>query len=241
MGFEKALTQHWWKSLDWQPTDLQTQQFEALYEHVIAGNRQLNLTRLTSPADFWEKHLWDSVAGFRLGNLELSVGDRWLDIGTGAGFPGLVLAIVYPQLQWTLLDSTAKKVCFIEQVVQAMELPNVAAIAERAETVGRMSIHREQYTGVTLRAVAPITVCAEYALPCLREGGWAVLYRGQRDEAELANLEQMLPKLGGSLGTEVSFETPLSCDRRHGVYLRKVGATSEQYPRKVGVPARRPL
>ena len=231
----------WLDTLGWQPSDHQQQIFQTLYERILAGNQRLNLTRITDPEEFWEKHLWDSIRGivpWLLGNRpHLKI----MDIGTGAGFPGLPIAIVIPEAEVTLLDSTGKKVVFLEQLVAELGIKNGVPIVGRVEAIAQKSEHRQVYDWVTLRAVAAASVCAEYSLPLLKIGGTAILYRGQWTEAEGRDLQGAIGQLGGVVESVEAFVTPLSESVRHCVYLRKVKPTPDRFPRPVGVPAQKPL
>lgn len=214
----------WQQTLDWQPDLAQQAKFQQLYHLTLAGNRQFNLTRITDPQEFWEKHLWDSLRGIKpwlgtqppkLDSAELeSEGQepdqlqvlrshatdftppilkfpeqallqagaiehnkivagqakdpaslQVIDIGTGAGFPGLPVAIAHPTWNVTLLDSTRKKITFVESLTAALDIQTVQAVSDRAEQLGRDLQHRRKYDLVLIRAVAAAPVCVEYALP----------------------------------------------------------------------------
>jgi 16S rRNA (guanine527-N7)-methyltransferase len=237
------LEETWLKSLNWTPNEQQITQFQALYERIIEKNQQLNLTRLTEPLEFWEKHLWDSLSGL----INLSVADlkeeilKAIDIGTGAGFPGIPIAIVFPKWQVTLLDSTNKKVTFLTEIKQQMQLQNIQPLTERVENLGQDLLHREQYDLVFIRAVAEASVCAEYTLPLLKKGGKAVLYKGQWTQEETKKLSEVSGQLGGKIDSIYSLITPISQGIRNCIYLKKVNNTPCQYPRPVGVPVQYPL
>ena len=234
----------WQETLNWQPTAQQKQQFQKLYELIIVGNKKLNLTRITTPEDFWEKHLWDSLRGikFILENpINLPKEKKVIDIGTGAGFPGLPVAITLPQYPVTLLDSTRKKISFIETILADLNIKNALTLTNRVEQIGRVFQYREIYDIALLRAVAPTLVCAEYALPLLKIGGIAILYRGNFTTDEQANFPDVVKLLGGKIETIEEFKTPLSDSIRNCIYLRKVGKTPINYPRPVGVPTQKPL
>lgn len=245
----------WQQTLHWQPDSEQLAQFQQLYELVLAGNRQLNLTRITEPHDFWEKHLWDSLRGIRFSldsqkaNLQvggpahplLSPSTSVIDIGTGAGFPGLPVAIAHPTWSMTLLDSTQKKIAFLEATQSQLQLNLVKPLTDRAEQLGHHPQHRQAYDLALVRAVASASACAEYALPLLKLGGIAVLYRGQWSEPEAAALSVALGQLGGRLQWIEDYRTPLTQGVRHCLYLQKIRPTPAQFPRPAGVPARHPL
>lgn len=236
----------WQETLQWQPSDDQQAVFNRLYQQVLEGNRQFNLTRITEPHEFWEKHLWDSLSS--LAPWYESQKPEWLptvkwviDIGTGGGFPGVPIAIAHPQWHITLLDSTRKKIAFLETLCQQLHLSNTAVLAERAENAGRDQTHRAQYDLAMVRAVGPASTCAEYALPLLRKGGFAVLFRGQWSDEEEAFLMGALETLGGELIAICPWETPLTQSIRHCLYIKKVEKTDKDFPRQAGTPAKHPL
>ncbi|MDT9338894.1 16S rRNA (guanine(527)-N(7))-methyltransferase RsmG [Trichodesmium erythraeum 21-75] len=234
----------WQETLNWQPTVEQKQQFQKLYELIILGNKKLNLTRITKPEEFWEKHLWDSLRGIKFileNKIHWSEEKKVIDIGTGAGFPGLLVAIILPQYAVTLLDSTRKKISFIENILTDLNIKNALTITNRVEQIGRLFKYRETYDIGLLRAVASTVVCAEYALPLLKIGGIAILYRGNITTDEQANLPEVVKLLGGKIERIEEFKTPLSNSIRNCIYLRKVGKTPINYPRSVGVPNQKPL
>lgn len=211
------LTHVWEETLGWCPSPEQQQQFEALYQGILHGNQKLNLTRITEPEAFWEKHLWDSLRGLTPLNLETEARVSIIDIGTGAGFPGLPCAIALPHAKVTLLDSTRKKIAFLKTLIPELGLSQVSAIVGRAENIS----WKPQYNFALLRAVSSASTCAEYALPLLKPEGIAVLYRGRWTEEEEQPLKQTLSKLGGSLLNIESFSTPLTFGQRHCIYLKK--------------------
>ncbi|MEY2912997.1 MAG: rRNA ((527)-N(7))-methyltransferase RsmG [Cyanobacteriota bacterium] len=234
----------WQKTLNWQPTNLQENQFQQLYQLIIAGNRQINLTRITEPEEFWEKHLWDSLRGIAPKQIfipGIDKGKRIIDIGTGAGFPGLPIALIFPNSQVTLLDSTGKKINFIETVLSALALNNAKTLLGRAEEIGQQYEHRQNYDVAVIRAVGNVSVCAEYSLPLVRKGGLAIIYRGSWSEAENQSLETAVEQLGGVVELIEEFATPLSNSMRHCLYLRKVTNTPISFPRGVGIPSQKPI
>jgi 16S rRNA (guanine527-N7)-methyltransferase len=229
----------WQDTLGWQPTPRQQQDFQAFYAAVLAGNQQQNLTRITDPVEFWEKHLWDSLRGVSP-RLQRS-GERAIDIGTGAGFPGVPIAIAYSKWNVTLLDSTQKKINFLTQTLSAMGIFNARPISDRVEPIGQHPSHRETYDLALIRAVASAPVCAEYALPLLKVGGTAILYRGQWTPEEDQALKAALKKLGGWIDQYDKFETPLSHSIRHCLHIRKTEPTAAEFPRAIGIPTQKPL
>jgi 16S rRNA (guanine527-N7)-methyltransferase len=237
------MSEIWQQSLNWQPTVQQQAQFQRLYELILEGNRQLNLTRITDPQEFWEKHLWDSLRGILpllSGNLSLT-SSNIIDIGTGAGFPGVPVAITVPNCTITLLDSTRKKITFLDNILTELALTNAKTLVGRAEEIGQHSQHRLAYDIALIRAVGVTSVCAEYTLPLLKQGGFAIIYRGNWTEDETTALQNAVKFLGGVIESIEQFTTPLSHSIRHCVYLRKVATTPIQFPRAIGVPTQKPL
>lgn len=236
----------WQQTLGWQPNAAQQLQFQRLYELIVAGNRQLNLTRITSPMEFWEKHLWDSLRGVMpllpSGNVERpATSVQVIDIGTGGGFPGIPAAIALSNSTVTLLDATRKKIAFVETLLSQLDIANATALTGRSEDVGHQSHHRQNYDIALTRALGPASVCAEYALPLLKVDGLAILYRGQWTDEETTALKPALEQLGGAIESIDGFTTPLSNSVRHCLYLRKVAPTPVKFPRAVGLPAQKPL
>jgi 16S rRNA (guanine527-N7)-methyltransferase len=234
----------WQQTFNWQPNTLQQAQFQQLYELILEGNAQLNLTRITEPQEFWEKHLWDSLRGIvPQGQFiaSLQAGASVIDIGTGAGFPGIPVGIIAPSSTIALLDSTRKKITFIDQILTALGLSNCKTLVGRAEEIGQQIQHRQSYDVALIRAVGNASVCAEYTLPLLKQGGLAVVYRGTWTEEETTALQNAVKQLGGEVESIEQFVTPLSNSIRHCLYLRKVATTPDKFPRAVGVPTQKPL
>jgi len=241
-----TFSDRWRSTLDWCPTPEQQQHFEVLYQGIVAANQHLNLTRITEPEAFWEKHLWDSMSGL---SFFLPGGDRdplptparIVDIGTGSGFPGLPAGLLWTQSEVALLDSTVKKLRFLDELLATLPLPQVKTLAGRAEALGQDPRHRETYDLALARAVGGVTICAEYAMPLVRREGYVVLYRGQWSAAEEASLSRALIQLGGVIDRITPFQTPLTQGVRHCILVHKTADTPESYPRPVGVPAQKPL
>ncbi len=236
-----ALLAHdqWFDTLGWEP-DAQIQgQLDAFYAQVLAGNQQQNLTRITDPQEFWEKHLWDSLRSlWPYRGLEDQL---VIDIGSGAGLPGIPVAILKPQWYVALLEATRKKASFLSRCTQSLGLTNVQVIPDRAEVVGHQKKHREGYDLALIRAVAPVTVCAEYALPLLKVGGTALLYRGHWEIREEVELGRALMALGGEIREIDAFQLPFSAAVRHCIAVTKNQPTHRAFPREDGLPARHPL
>lgn len=239
----------WQETVQWQPTSDQQTRLQRLFEEILTGNQQMNLTRIIEPTEFWEKHLWDAISGL-VPWLSLEKPPWWcdptaplkaIDIGTGAGIPGLPAAIALPHWNVTLLDATQKKVRFLDELAKTLKLENVRAIADRVEYLAHQPSHRELYDVAMLRAVGSAATCTEYALPLLKQGGTAILYRGQWSEEDSDILKRVVARLGGELLDVRPWLTPLSQSIRHCIYLGKSAPTDEEFPRSVGTPAKFPL
>ncbi|MDB9324042.1 MULTISPECIES: 16S rRNA (guanine(527)-N(7))-methyltransferase RsmG [Cyanophyceae] len=238
------MAQIWQQTLNWEPNQQQQQKFQQLYELILTGNQQLNLTRITEPQEFWEKHLWDSLRGIApQGQFipSLSENASIIDIGTGAGFPGIPVAITVPNCTITLLDSTRKKINFINESLTQLTLSNAKTLVGRAEEIGHHPQHRKTYDIALIRAVSNAAVCAEYTLPLLKHGGLAVIYRGNWTEEETKSLQNAVNQLGGIIESLEQFTTPLTNSIRHCLYLRKVVNTPASFPRGAGVATQKPL
>lgn len=235
------MNQVWLQTLNWQPNNAQEQLFQLVYQEVLAGNRQQNLTRITSPEDFWEKHLWDSLSGIVGLEEILSQKLQIIDVGTGAGFPGIPLAIAFPHWRVTLLDSTRKKITFVNDLIAKLQLDNATGIIARAEELARIPGDRACYDLALVRAVSKPSVCAEYSLPFVKKGGLAILYRGHWHEEDTESLAAAAAQLGGKIELIYRWETPLSKGIRHCIYLRKDFTTAKKFPRAVGIPEKQPL
>ncbi|MCS7225558.1 MAG: 16S rRNA (guanine(527)-N(7))-methyltransferase RsmG [Gloeomargarita sp. SKYB31] len=190
--------------------------WQILYEAILRGNQQMNLTRITAPADFWEKHLWDSAQGIKpyLGE---SAAWRVVDVGTGAGFPGVVVALLQPHWQVTLLDARQKKTRFLQRLVADLDLKNVTVVTGRAEVLGAAFPHRQGYDLVLLRAVAPIPQALAYGVPLVKAGGRLVLYQGRWTESDTAALTTQ--HQGLQLVQIDAQTTPLTQAARHYLHL----------------------
>ncbi|BBC23996.1 16S rRNA (guanine(527)-N(7))-methyltransferase RsmG [Pseudanabaena sp. ABRG5-3] len=211
------LFEQWQSTLNWLPNPEQISQFEKLYELVLEGNSKQNLTRITATDDFWEKHLWDSLRGV------LAYWDRenikLIDIGTGAGFPGLPIAIAKPSWQITLVDSKQKKVAFVQQTIQDLQLSNAIALAGRVEELNQTSGYRKKYDLAVVRAVGKPDICASYCLPFLKRSGTAILYRGQWLPEESEQIDLFCQEQELQVVKQDRFQTPLTAGIRHSVYL----------------------
>ena len=213
--------------------------FSLLYDLLVEGNRKANLTALRTEREVVAKHFLDSLTLLQLPLWEGPL--RVLDLGTGAGFPGLPLKIVRPELEVVLLDATRKKVAFVEEAVRALGLKGAHPLWGRAEELAHAPGHREAYDRVTARAVAHLCVLAELGLPFLRVGGYLVAQKGPKVAEELTPLSRALPLLGGAFQEARSLRLPFLQKERALVVLAKEATTPKAYPRRPGVPEKKPL
>ncbi len=217
----------------------QIDRFALLLKLLQEGNARINLTALKSERDIVLKHFVDSLSCLRGGFLEGEL--KVLDLGTGAGFPSLPLALVQPLLSMVPLDSTRKKIEYVRATAETLELKNVWPLVGRAETLGHDPAHREEYDRVVVRAVASLPVLVELALPLLRPGGLLVAQKGPITEEELSAGRRAVRLLGGVIEAVTPFELPVLGDPRTLVCVRKTGPTPKKYPRQDGLPAKHPL
>lgn len=223
-------------------TAAQVEAFRRYREMLVAWNRRFNLTAITDDEGIQVRHFLDSLSCLPVmearGGLE---GRRVVDVGTGAGFPGLPLKIVRPAMRLTLVEATRKKTDFLRAVVAELGLEGVEVIHARAERVGRDPRHREHYDWALARAVAEMRILAEYLLPLVRVGGYALAQKGEQAPAEVQRAERALALLGGEVERLEPVALPGVAERRYLVVVRKVAATPDRYPRREGMPAKRPL
>lgn len=223
-------------------TPAQRDQFQQYYTELVAWNQRVNLTAITDYADVQVKHFADSLAVLlAIDEAELGSQPALIDVGTGAGFPGLPLKIVRPAWRVTLVDSTRKKTDFLEHVVHELGLDGVQVVWARAEELGQAPAYRGRFDVAVARAVADLAVLAEYALPLLRLGGRFVAQKGTAPEEELATAKEALETLGGAHRDTLLYRLPGFDEPLHLVVIEKVAETPEKYPRRPGMPEKRPL
>jgi 16S rRNA (guanine527-N7)-methyltransferase len=224
-------------------TPAQLAAFQTYAVELRAWNERFNLTAIKDLEGVQIKHFLDALSILKVLRGPGSPGapTRLVDVGTGAGFPGLPLKIVCPQMQLTLVEAAGKKVKFCEHVVETLKLSGVSVVKARAEELGRDSAHREQYDWAVARAVAEMPTLAEYLPPLVKRGGRAVAQKGQDAPAETHAAEGAVRRLGGELEQVVPVELPGIAETRYLVVFKKIAATPPVYPRRVGVPAKTPL
>lgn len=220
-------------------SDKQLALFATYQQLLLEWNQRLNLTAIDQPREIQLRHFLDSLSCVLVtGDLS---GRRLIDIGSGAGFPGLPLKLLYPGLQLTLVESVAKKTRFLEELVATLGLESVTILAERAETLGRQPAHREQYDWATARAVAAMPVLAEYLLPLVRVGGRMLAQKGAAAAEEAAAAAPSFSILGGGRPELHEVQLPGGEITHYLVVVEKIGFTPQRYPRRPGMPAKRPL
>ncbi|MFO7682404.1 MAG: 16S rRNA (guanine(527)-N(7))-methyltransferase RsmG [Chloroflexota bacterium] len=220
-------------------SETQLAQFDVYLALLLTWNERLNLTAVRDPHAIQIRHFLDSLScALVTGDLN---GRSLIDVGTGAGFPGLPLKILYPDLQLTLTDSVAKKTNFLRAVVAELGLANVTVLAERAETLGQQSAHRARYDWAAARGVAEMRVLVEYLLPLCKVGGHLLAQKGENAEKETAVARQALRMLGGGSPSLQAIHLPEVEQPHYLVVVEKMRETPAAYPRQPGIPAKRPL
>ena len=221
-------------------SDKQISQFIKYYEMLVEKNKVMNLTAITEYEDVIIKHFADSLLSYKV--IDLSNVDSLIDVGTGAGFPGIPLKIVFPQMMITLLDSLKKRINFLNEVIDELGLENVEFIHGRAEDFGHDAEYREQYDLCVSRAVANLSTLSEYCLPFIKVGGKFVSYKAANIDEELNNAKNAIKKLGGNISDTKTMKLPNSDEiERNFVIIDKISKLSNKYPRKSGIPSREPL
>jgi len=222
-------------------TPVQLTQFENYYHLLVAWNEKFNLTTLTDYTAVQLKHFLDSLSAAPLLLAGQTDGKKLMDVGAGAGFPGMALAIAFPALRVTLLEATGKKARFLDTVARELPLENVTAAHGRAEEFARLPQERAAYDYVTARAVAEMRTLAEYTFPFARVGGCVIAYKAVDAERETADAQRAIETLGGRVREIVRVKLADLDDVRHLVVIDKIAPTPKVYPRAGGAPKNHPL
>jgi 16S rRNA (guanine527-N7)-methyltransferase len=213
--------------------------FEHYERTLLEWNMRFNLTAIRDPEEVRIKHFLDSLTC--LIAMRDTPMDRVIDVGSGAGFPGIPLKIICPAMHLTLVESVGKKAGFLRDTIKILGLENVNIVQERAETLGQMSIYREHYDWAVGRAVAVMTVLAEYLLPLVKVGGKILAMKGENGPAEAHAADHAMRLMGGHLRQLIPVTLPTVVEERYLIVVDKVAATPESYPRRIGVPSKKPL
>ena len=229
------------KQIDVELTERQIEQFYNYYELLIHWNSMINLTAITQLDEVVTKHFVDSLS---LKKIIVDIGQKsqsLIDVGTGAGFPGIPLKIAFPELKITLLDSLNKRVRFLEEVCERLGLENVTCVHARAEDGGRNKDLREKFDLCVSRAVANLSSLSEYCMPFVKVGGYFIPYKSGDIEEELAQAKKAVAILGGEIENVTGFELPGGEGSRSLIKIKKMKPISAKYPRKAGLPGKEPL
>ena len=232
-------------------SDKQLEQFLQYYEMLVEWNQKMNLTAITEYEDVVKKHFVDSISIVKAFSMEeehsmeeffaTKKSYTMIDVGTGAGFPGLVLKIVFPELQVTLLDSLNKRIQFLDAVIEKLCLAGVETIHGRAEDLAKPGKLRESFDLCVSRAVANLSTLSEYCIPFIKQGGVFLSYKSEKVTDELNAAKKAISILGGRLEGQVDFTLPNSDIYRNIILIKKEKATPLKYPRKAGLPSKEPL
>lgn len=236
MDFNKKLNEKL-KLININISEDEIENFKIYMELLLEWNEKINLTAITDENDILLKHFVDSLTIKKY----ISENEKIIDIGTGAGFPGIPLAIMNKYNEITLMDSLYKRIVFLNDVIDKLKLNNVKAIHSRAEELARNKNHREKYDVAVSRAVANLSTLVEYMLPFVRIGGKCICMKGPNIEEELKNAKKAIKELGGEVIKIENFKLPESDNERNIVIIKKIRETSSKYPRKPGTPSKEPI
>ena len=220
-------------------TEQQQKAFELYETELMIWNEKFNLTAIRDAEGIRIKHFLDSLTCLQV--MKPLRNERIIDVGTGAGFPGIPLKIIYPGLKLTLVESVGKKAGFCKHIIETLHLGNVDVLTLRAEEVGRLPNHRAQYDWAIARAVASLPILSEYLIPLLKIGGRMLAQKGESAHAEAQASENAFKLLGVELQTIEKITLPGVVDERYLVVAKKMAATPALYPRTVGIPSKKPL
>ena len=222
-------------------SEKQKEQFFQYYEMLIEWNKVMNLTAITELDEVVTKHFMDSLLLVKVIADIQEKPYKCIDVGTGAGFPGIPLKIAYPHLKVTLLDSLQKRIKFLNEVVTQLGLKDVETIHGRAEDFAKPSMKRESYDVCVSRAVANLSSLSEYCLPYVNQNGYFIPYKSGKVDEELLESKKAVFVLGGKIEEEVKFELPDSDISRSLIKIKKIAATPKKYPRKSGLATKEPI
>ena len=243
MGYDLTLFEKGLEELSISLSQEQKRQFVTYYEYLIEKNKVMNLTAITEYEEVIVKHFLDSLSIVKAGCFEQNAldGKSVIDIGTGAGFPGIPLKIAFPQLKITLLDSLNKRVNFLNEVIEMLGLSKVEAVHGRAEDYAKQKEYRECFDFCVSRAVANLSTLSEYCIPFVKEGGCFISYKSGKIDEELSQAGNAVKVLGGKVLDVVKFPLMGTDMDRSFVIIKKTRPTAKKYPRKAGLPSKEPL
>lgn len=227
------------KELNIQINEIQKKQFDTFYSMLVEWNKVMNLTGITEYEEVIEKHFVDSLSIVNI--FDLSEVNTLIDVGTGAGFPGIPLKIAFPHLKITLLDSLNKRINFLDSVIDELKLDGIYTIHGRAEDFAKKDDYRERYDLCVSRAVANLSTLSEYCLPYIRVGGMFIPYKSGDVDDEVLESKKAISILGGKLDNVVKFQLPGTDINRSFIKIEKIKNTGKKYPRKAGLPSKEPL
>ena len=220
-------------------TEEQIEKFDKYYEMLIETNKVMNLTSITEYDEVIIKHFIDSLLVVNI--FDINQSKKMIDVGTGAGFPGIPIKIMFPHLQITLLDSLNKRINFLQEVSKQVGIDNIEFIHGRAEDFGKLEEYREKYDIATARAVAGLPILMEFCVPFVKVGGYFVCLKGPNANLELEESKAAMDVLGVEFIEKINIELPES-DLNHNILVfKKVKNTPDKYPRKAGKPAKSPI
>ena len=227
------------KELNIQINEIQKKQFDTFYSMLVEWNKVMNLTGITEYEEVIEKHFVDSLSIVNI--FDLSEVNTVIDVGTGAGFPGIPLKIAFPHLKITLLDSLNKRINFLDSVIDELKLDGIYTIHGRAEDFAKKDDYRERYDLCVSRAVANLSTLSEYCLPYIHVGGMFISYKSGDVDDEVLESKKAISILGGKLDNVVKFQLPGTDINRSFIKIEKIKNTGKKYPRKAGLPSKEPL
>ena len=227
------------KELNIALTDKQYQQFIIYYEMLIEKNKVMNLTAITEYEEVIEKHFLDSLSLVKAINLNQN--SYVLDLGTGAGFPGIPLKIAFPNLNILLMDSLNKRVNFLKEVINELGFQNIEAVHGRAEEMARKKEYREVFDICVSRAVANLASLSEYCIPFVKKGGYFIPYKSGEIESEIEESQKAIKVLGAKTKEILKFQLPNTEMSRSFIIIEKEKLTPKAYPRKAGTPSKDPI
>lgn len=217
----------------------QKSKFSKYYSLLLEKNKVMNLTRITDEEEIIIKHFVDSLMIAKVAEMEKV--ESLIDVGTGAGFPGIPIKIMWPEIKVTLLDSLDKRVGFLQEVIEELDLEGAKAIHGRAEDFGQDDNYREKFDLCASRAVADLSVLSEYCIPFVKEQGEFISYKADGSEEEIHNAKNAIEVLGGCLERIATETIPGTDIKRQFAVIRKIEKTDSKYPRKAGKPSKKPL